>query len=58
MEKSVEECPFHMHLDQCEQCRDHPFKLCPTGEESLRVAAGKAELELRQILGILKKVAD
>ncbi len=22
---------FHDHLDQCQQCRDHPFALCPIG---------------------------
>ncbi len=23
---------FHEHLDICEQCRDNPFNLCPSGE--------------------------
>jgi hypothetical protein len=23
--------PFHKHLDKCEQCREHPFNLCPIG---------------------------
>ena len=22
---------FHSHLDECKQCRDHPFALCPIG---------------------------
>ena len=22
---------FHDHLDACEQCRNNPFALCPTG---------------------------
>ena len=22
---------FHAHLDECQQCRDNPFKLCCTG---------------------------
>jgi hypothetical protein len=22
---------FHAHLDVCEQCREHPFALCPKG---------------------------
>lgn len=22
---------FHAHLDVCEQCRNNPFALCPTG---------------------------
>ncbi len=26
---------FHDHLDVCEQCRNHPFSLCPVGEEIL-----------------------
>jgi hypothetical protein len=24
---------FHQHLDVCEQCREHPFALCPVGVE-------------------------
>lgn len=30
---------FHEHLDECQQCRDHPFALCPTGDRRLRAAA-------------------
>jgi hypothetical protein len=30
---------FHSHLDVCEQCRNHPFNLCPTGATLLRNAA-------------------
>lgn len=30
---------FHAHLDVCEQCREHPFALCPTGDTLLRQAA-------------------
>lgn len=26
---------FHDHLDACEQCREHPFELCPVGEKKL-----------------------
>lgn len=32
---------FHAHLDVCEQCRNHTFALCPTGEELLKNAATK-----------------
>lgn len=28
--------PFHEHLDVCKQCRDHPFGLCPVGQEALK----------------------
>lgn len=27
---------FHAHLDECEQCREHPFNLCAVGESLLR----------------------
>ena len=27
---------FHAHLDDCQQCRVHPFRLCSTGESLLR----------------------
>lgn len=23
--------PFHAHLDECSQCMNHPFDLCPAG---------------------------
>lgn len=23
--------PFHDHLDECDQCRNHPCDLCPDG---------------------------
>lgn len=26
---------FHRHLDNCKQCSDEPFNLCPTGERLL-----------------------
>ncbi len=26
---------FHQHLDECEQCRNHPFSLCKEGQELL-----------------------
>lgn len=29
---------FHAHLDACEQCREHPFNLCPEGEKLLHQA--------------------
>lgn len=31
---------FHDHLDACEQCREHPFELCPEGSKKLREACG------------------
>ena len=30
---------FHRHLDNCQQCEQHPMELCPTGAELLRKAA-------------------
>ncbi len=26
---------FHAHLDECQQCRENPFGLCPKGEALL-----------------------
>lgn len=31
---------FHDHLDQCNQCRNHPFGLCYSGSRLLNLAAG------------------
>lgn len=31
---------FHAHLDECKQCREQPFDLCPTGAELLEKTAG------------------
>lgn len=55
---TLDDCPFHKHLDECAQCRTYPFQLCATGDLLLRLAAGKAELELREKLGILRKVEE
>lgn len=30
--------PFHKHLDECKQCREHPFSLCPVGENKMKEA--------------------
>jgi hypothetical protein len=35
--------PFHRHLDECEQCRLHPFNLCAVGIPLLQLEA--AELQ-------------
>lgn len=34
---------FHRHLDQCAQCRDHPFGLCQDGAILLRAAGIEAQ---------------
>ena len=50
---------FQRHLDQCEQCRNHPFALCPKGANLLREAAdgvGK-EMEKRQMVGFTRNEA-
>ncbi len=36
---------FHAHLDECAQCRNHPFGLCATGAALLK-KAGEAGAEL------------
>tara|TARA_Y100000310_G_scaffold218778_1_gene220076 strand:- start:536 stop:991 length:456 start_codon:yes stop_codon:yes gene_type:complete len=28
---------FHGHLDECQQCRDHPFDLCQIGQMGMRL---------------------
>ena len=33
---------FHQHLDQCQQCRDNPCRLCDEGVKLLQAAAGRA----------------
>lgn len=30
---------FHAHLDECLQCKNHPFALCPKGEALLFATA-------------------
>lgn len=33
---------FHAHLDECIQCRDHPFALCSMGYKLVRKALNEA----------------
>lgn len=35
---------FYVHLDHCQQCREHPFDLCRRGDELLRKAATEGHL--------------
>ncbi len=32
---------FHVHLDVCEQCANHPFELCSVGAQLLELAAAE-----------------
>jgi hypothetical protein len=34
---------FHLHLDECEQCREHPFDLCAAGKTALEALPLDAE---------------
>ena len=27
---------FHKHLDECSQCENHPFNLCPKGADLIK----------------------
>jgi hypothetical protein len=36
---STDDNVFHQHLDQCQQCREQPFNLCPIGARLLTEAA-------------------
>lgn len=35
MGKVIEKQPFHLHLEQCEQCRKNPMNLCSDGHNLL-----------------------
>lgn len=37
---------FHAHLDDCAQCREHPFALCPVGKVLLLHAGAEATAEV------------
>jgi hypothetical protein len=39
---------FHCHLDQCAQCREHPFELCEEGAILLRAAGIEAQRKLAE----------
>jgi hypothetical protein len=39
---------FHTHLDECEQCRNHPFELCSIGASLLHDAAIQGEEAIAQ----------
>ena len=36
---------FHSHLENCCQCREHPFELCGIGSDLLNKAAQEAAQE-------------
>lgn len=38
LEQSKTASDFHAHLDDCVQCRNNPFELCPQGRELLKKA--------------------
>ena len=39
---------FHVHLDECYQCRTQPFNLCAVGEVLLKATASERELYLER----------
>lgn len=39
--KSPKRDAFHRHLDECAQCREHPFRLCDVGAPLLEQAAAE-----------------
>ena len=39
---------FYRHLDECEQCRNHPFNLCVVGQRKIREAIYEFELNLNR----------
>lgn len=32
---------FHKHLDECKQCEQHPFELCPVGVQLIHAEVQK-----------------
>jgi len=50
---------FHEHLEVCPQCADHPFDLCPMGQQLLGAASKSLMKRLSVQLGdkIRKKLA-
>ena len=40
--------PFDKHLDECKQCANNPFALCPKGERALNQQVSNSLLELEQ----------
>lgn len=51
---------FHAHLDGCEQCRDHPFDLCPQGKAALEAFVDRAAAEASsgQMTGKMPQIGD
>lgn len=37
---------FHKHLDECRQCREEPFNLCPLGDAFIMQAGAELVVEL------------
>ena len=35
---------FHDHLDECEQCREHPFDLCPEGQKRMAAVGANEDV--------------
>ncbi len=40
---------FHAHLDVCEQCRKHPFALCPEGCRLLEAEASALNRQIAKL---------
>lgn len=51
-ERSIDR--FHRHLDECRQCRDHPFELCPHGMRLL-MATDNGELMMDATRDVVAK---
>lgn len=51
---------FHAHLDECEQCRNRPFDLCPQGKAALEAFVDRAAAEASsgQMTGKMPQIGD
>jgi len=39
---------FHDHLDECEQCRNHPFDLCEKGYQIMQIEIIDSQIEVME----------
>jgi hypothetical protein len=51
-DRIIRPATFHEHLDECRQCREHPFALCPYGAKALQREALEAAAKLTTQLSV------
>ena len=53
-----EKNPFHVHLDQCEQCEKNPFDLCHTGAFLIKVASSEKQMNNPLVRDLLRAINE